>query len=408
MAIEYPDILGEVTPARQRYEAGAVQYVGSLNREAVAPGEAVELVLFLQSVVNTPIDVTLKLSVPVRTGGLRSRPSQLQIGETETTVPLEPAEAGELRIPIKTSVETPPAIYEVKLEIMGTPKASANRIRAQQSKGRLGETILRDTVGLNLASTIGVGFTAKPRTKLSFKFKVTGEEETAQEEVDLAPVFTSLWTMEDWELQHRAGRELNERRVHIVPYLTSEAIYVPLLDESRRRFAEAGIVLHVGEAISLAKILTHTVRYFMRSADLQDGLLIPIYMQAYLRDLPTDNALWLVTEAGYSRIVRLAIALSFALVEIALKKQPWLLEEQRALADLVVGNLESGLPLPVEFLYLPLLMGGALVMREVVMEGENPQQSLQMLVQAKKERAGDFAGEAAETSELFDSLLARV
>ncbi|HID61948.1 MAG TPA: hypothetical protein EYP49_04300, partial [Anaerolineae bacterium] len=386
MAIEYPDILGEVTPARQRYEAGAVQYVGSLSREAVASGEATELVFFLQSVVDVPMDVTLKLSVPVRTGGLRSRPTQLKIGEVETTVPLEPAEVGELRIPIQTSVETPPTTYDIKLEIRGIPKASANRIRAQRSKGRLGETILRDTVGLNLASTIGVGFTAKPRNKLSFKFNVTGEEGDVQE-IDLAPTFTSLWTLEEWDIQHRAAREINERRAHIVPYLVPETIYVLLLDEGRRRFADAGIILHVGEAISLAKILTHTVRYFTRNADLQDGLLIPIYMQAYLHDLPTDNAIWLVSEVGYSRIVRLAIALSFALVESALKRQPWLLEEQRALADLVVGNLESGIPLPVEFLYLPLLMGGALVMREVMLEGEDPRQSLQMLAQAKKERA---------------------
>ena len=407
MAIEYPDILGEVTPARQRYEAGAVQYVGSLSREAVASGEATELVLFLQSIVDAPMDVALKLSVPLRTGGLRSRPSQLKIGELETTVPLKPAEVGELRIPIQTSAETPSTTYEIRLEIMGTPKASANRIRAQRSKGRLGETILRDTVGLNLASTIGVGFTARSRNKLSFKLNVTGEEGSAQE-IDLTPTFTSLWILEDQDLQHRAGREVNERRAHIVPYLAPEAIYVPLLDEGRRRFADASIVLHVGEAISLAKILTHTVSYFMRNADLQDGLLIPIYMHAYLYDLPTDNATWLVTEVGYSRIVRLSIALSFALVEGALKRQPWLLEEQRALADFVVGNLESGRALPVEFLYLPLLMGGALVMRKVVMEGEDSQQSLQMLAQAKKERAEDFTGEAAETSELFDYLLARV
>jgi hypothetical protein len=405
--IEYPDILGEVTPARQRYEAGAVQYVGSFSRQEVASGEATELVLFLQSVVDVPMDVTLKLSVPVRIGGLRSRPSQLKIGEVETTVPLGPANVGELRIPIQTSAETPSTTYEIKLEIMGTPKASATRIRSQRSQGRLGETVLRDTVGLSLASTIGVGFTAKSRNKLSFKFNVTGEEGSAQE-VDLAPTFTSLWTLEDWDLQHRAGREVNERRVHIVLPLAPEAIYVPLLDEGRRRFADAGIVLHVGEAISLAKILIHTVSYFMRNADLQDGLLVPIYMQAYLHDFPTDNATWLVSEVGYSRIVRLTIGLSFALVESALKRQPWLLEEQRALADLVVGNLESGHPLPVEFLYLPLLMGSVLVMRLVVMEGEDPQQSLQMLAQAKKERAKDFTGEAAVTGELFDSLLARV
>ena len=406
MEIEYPDILGEVTPARQRYEAGAVQYVGSLSREEVASGEATELVLLLQSVVNVPTGVTLKLNVPMRTGGLRSRSTQLKIGEAETTVPMKPAEVGELRIPIQTSSETPPATYEIRLEIMGTPKASANRIRSQQSQGRLGETILRDTVGLSLASTIGIGFAARPGSKLSFKLNVTDEEGSTQE-IDLTPTFTSLWTLEEWDLQHRAGREVNERRAHIVPYLAPEAIYVPLLDEGRRRFADAKIVLHVGEAISLAKILTHTVSYFMRNADLQDGLLIPIYMQAHLHDFPTDNTIWLVSEVGHSRIVRLAIALSFALVESALKRQPWLLEEQRILADFVVSNLEAGHPLPVEFLYLPLLMGGALVMRGVVMEGEDPQQSLQMLAQAKKERAEDFVGEAAETGELFDSLLAR-
>jgi hypothetical protein len=52
-------------------------------------------------------------------------------------------------------------------------------------------------------------------------------------------------------------------------------------------------------------------------------------------------------------------------------------------------------------------MGGALVMRGLVMEGEDPQQSLQMLAQAKRERAEDFTDEAAETGELFESLLAR-
>jgi hypothetical protein len=321
-------------------------------------------------------------------------------------LPLKPAEVGDLTIPIQTYAETPSTTYEIRFEIIGTPKTSANRIRGQRSKGRLDDTILRDPVGLNLASTIGVGFAAKSRNRLSFKFNVTGEEGSAQE-IDLAPTFTSLWTLEDWDLQYRASREINERRAYIVPYLASEAIYVPLLDGGRRRFADSGIVLHVGEALTLAKILTYTVSYFVRNADLQDGLLIPIYMQAHLHDLPTDNATWLVSEVGYSRIVRLAIALSFAMVESTLKRQPWLLEEQRALADLVVGNLESGLPLPVEFLYLPLLMGGALVIREVVMEGEDPQQSLQMLAQAKKARGKDFTGEASGTEELFDSLLAR-
>jgi hypothetical protein len=131
-------------------------------------------------------------------------------------------------------------------------------------------------------------------------------------------------------------------------------------------------------------------------------------MRAYVENFPTDNAAWLVSELGYSRIVRLAMALSFALVETTIKRQPWLIDEQRALADLVVGNLESGQPLPVEFLYLPLLMGGALVMREVAMEGEDTRQSLQMLAQAKKERAENFTGEATETGELFDYLIAGV
>ena len=64
MEIEYPDVLGEITPARQRYEAGTVQYVGSLSHEAVASGEATELVFFLQSVVDVPMDVGEEGPVP--------------------------------------------------------------------------------------------------------------------------------------------------------------------------------------------------------------------------------------------------------------------------------------------------------------------------------------------------------
>jgi hypothetical protein len=193
-----------------------------------------------------------------------------------------------------------------------------------------------------------------------------------------------------------------------VPEIDPPAVYISLLSEARNKFLETGIDLYLGEAIFMSKILTFTTLYFKQREELQDALLTPMFQRILELDEPFDNALVLLAGLGYTHLTRLAIAISFGLLEDALDERLWTLEEQVGVSEFTVNQLEMGQVLPVEFMYLPLLFGGLLVAREVVMEGENVNQSLQSLAQARRERMAEFPEDDEELKKiftLFDDLL---
>jgi hypothetical protein len=148
--------------------------------------------------------------------------------------------------------------------------------------------------------------------------------------------------------------------------------------------------------------------YFLSVPAWQECLLVPILAYAQSEDLPTVDMRSLVTGIGYPHVLELAIALAFSLIEETLGRKPWLPAEQRALRDFVLRCQNTGAPLPVEFLYLPLILGGLAVAHELVLEGESVQQSLDLLCAAKKTRAEWFAdSELAELNDIFEELLTR-
>ncbi len=404
MPIEYPDYMSEVVEASDRYEVDGVQYVVSLQPSTVAPGESTELVFVLQSTVNAPLDFTIKLGLP---SGRRNRPCQMSIAEEEVTVPLEEAQVGELRLPIRCEPETVPAVYEIRLELKGRAKERGQSIRPNRGRGRLKDEMLKSMVGLRLAPIVGVDFKTSRGNRQTFRLTVEGEPVPAAE-VELASSFTSLWKAEELELQRKAMQEVNERRFHIMPELSPPVVYISLLNETRRNFLNTGIELHLGEAIFLTKILTFTALRFLRREMWQDGLLTPIFQRTLALDEPFENAPVLLARFGYSHVTRLAIAISFGLLEDAVKERLWTVEEQVGVNEFVVTQLETGQILPVEFMYLPLMFGGLLVAGEVVMEGEELTHSLQALAQAKQERMVEFPGDDEELTRifaLFDELL---
>ena len=136
----------------------------------------------------------------------------------------------------------------------------------------------------------------------------------------------------------------------------------------------------------------------------QDAILVPAYALAYRYDLEMDDPVFLIARADYARIARLAISLSFGLLRQLLKMDLWTLEEQMAVADLGADRVERGGALSVEFLYLPLLLGGIIVAQQVEMPGEDLQQSVDLLDQARQERGSELA-ENPELVSTLDRLL---
>lgn len=398
MSSEYPDILGDLVDAQQRFEVNGVQYLLALEPGTVAPGETAALRVWLQNCWDVPMQVSVGLRFPGQ------RVPMFSLAQARTDVPLEAAEVGELTIPIAAGTQSQPGTYRIEATLAATSESRGLYVRSQKAAGQLGQSLLTFKVGMGLAACLGLGFVARTQPEQLLSLEIAGQP-APDSAPDLTPTFLSHWTVADLALPGKARRYVNDQRIDILPRLKREPLYVALLEESQVRFRNAGLSLHIGEAIFLAKILTYTVEYFLQTTDWQDAILVPAYTLAYRFDLPVNDPILLVARADYPRLARLATSLSFGLLRQSLGRDPWTMVEQVAVGDLVADRAERGGPLPAEFLYLPLILGGILVAGRVLMPGEQLAQSLGLLAQARGKRSDELR-ENPELVAILDRLLA--
>ncbi len=412
MAVEYPDIMNDLTDARRRFESGAVQFLAEFSSPAAPAGSMVQLPLTLQSVMNVPVQVAIRIDLPQVKGKLKRLPQPLfHIFQPEISLTLEAAEVVQLTIPLYVQAHVPANEYKFMVGVRSAPTGQGVRIRSQQGANRFEGVQIHLPQGLGITQIVPWGFEVKEAQRQVVSLTVTepvGDSPGVPVRSELEPQLNSVWVAQDWDIIPPARRELNERRIHLMPLLTPATLFVPLMKQSQQAFAMCGVQFHVAEAIFIAKVLTYTVTHLASNADWLDGLLVPIYAFAQVNQQPTDDVVWLLSELGYIQVLELAIALSFSLIEDALKRQVWSPAEQRAVRDFIVSCLDSGGDLPDEFVYLPLLLGGLIVAPDVVLEGEDVQQSVRMLAQVKAGKAELFADpDLSELNVAFDHILAR-
>jgi hypothetical protein len=396
MSTEYPDVLGDLVEARQRFEVNGVHYVTTLDPTTIAPGETAYLRIWLQSCWDVPVEVAIFVHLP-----LQPSPT-FSIIQKRTDVPLEPAEVGEVTIPIACAQETMPSDYVLRVKVGAKPESRGLYVRSKENEGQLGDTLLNYTTGMALAATVGLGFKARTQAEQQFSLRVEGPLQPGPSP-DMTPTYLSHWTVADLPIQGKARKHVNDQRLYLLPQLTRRALYMTFLEESQERLKDASLPLQLGEAVFLSKILTHTVEYFLEHSNGQEAVLIPAYILAYRYNLPTNDPVFLVVRADYARIARLAISLSFGILRRRLGRDVWSKEEQLAVTDLVANRVERGGSLPAEFLYLPLLLGGLMVAENVQMPGEDLGQSLDLFAKARQQRAAEL-GEVPELVALLDQL----
>jgi hypothetical protein len=390
-------VLGDLIEARKRFEVNGVHYVMALDPAVVAPGEVTRLRIWLQSCWDVPVQVAISVHLP-------TPPSPtFSVIQKRTDVPLEAAEVGEVAIPIACAAEVEPKEYVVPATIGAKFETRGLYIRSQENEGQLKDALLSFTTGMSLAASMGLGFVARTRPEQELTLRVKGQPRPGASP-DLTPTYLSHWTVGELPFQGQARQQVNDQRLYLLPQLKREPLYMAFLEESLERLKDAALPLQIGEAIVLAKILTYTVEHFLNRADWQDAILVPAYTLAYRYDLAMDDPISLIVRADYARIARLAISLSFGMLRERINRDVWTMEEQLAVTDLVADRVERGGVLPVEFLYLPLLLGGLMVSHEVQMPGENLVQSLDLFAKARQQRSPDLA-ENPEFNDLLDRFL---
>lgn len=408
MAVEYPDIMNDMTDARQRYESGAVQYLAEISPAQTPAGSAAFLSLAVQSVMDVPVQVAIRLGLPELDRKLKRLPQPFfNLFQSEISLTLESAEVIQLTIPVYVQKHVPPGAYPLTVAVRSAPTEHGGRVRGQKGVDRLGNIKIRHPQGLGIVQITSCGFQVREAGSQSVPINVTQAVETPEPMPELKPVLASLWTVQDWDLIPPAQRELNDRRVYIMPELTAPNLYLPLMQQSEAAFSASGVRLHVGEAIMIAKMLTHTVLYMSSTAAWMDCLMVPLYAFAQAGGEPSDDVIGLLTRLGYSHVLELSIALAFSLTEEALQRQVWSPVEQRAVRRFIVECLEAGESLPEEFVYLPLVLGGLTIADQVVFEGEAVGQSLALAAKARAAKADLFADpDLQPIAQVFDRLLA--
>ena len=398
MVVQYPDVLADFMEASQRFEADGIQYVARLDPVAIHSGQATTLQFTLQSAVDAPVNFTLALEVPKTP----KKTQGFQISQPQIQFEIQPGEVNELRVPI-FAADVPAGNYIFRLNLQGKLTQKAQRTRPPKSGNRMPVIPIRDIVGLELAPTIGSEYNSKTEKRPTLNLSVQGGVEP--DPIDLAPTLVELWKPEEIELQVRAVKEFHDRRLHILPPLTRPVLFTAMLNESQQRFTDVGMSLSLGEAIFLSKMLTQTLEIFLSHEVLQDGLFIPAFQRLLASEVPFDNATWLLMKFGYTHITNLAIALSFGLLENHWKKRLWPIEEQRALRNFIVGQLRQGEAIPIDLLYIPLILGGVLVARQIVLPGEKPEESLASMRKSRDARLADLSQSDEQTLHLLDELL---
>jgi hypothetical protein len=406
MAVYYPDIIGEYIDKPERFETGGVQYTGYFEPIKIAPEQVANLYLFLQNTLNVPLTINIRAGIPQTSGLFSGGKPLLKVLEPIFKLNIASAEVGLLTLPVTTTAHVKEGQQTLTLELKVNSEGHSQSIRPAKSQSKLDHELIDSPVGLNLVSTLGSTYSAKSVKKATFPLTVEGKPTPPERAPRLKHSYQTIWVEENSKLFNQAIQEINLRQVKLKNELTLEGLYTILYAESVDRFADAGLPLRVGEAITLAKILTYTCQHFLSSPDRYNGLLVPMWERAFAEQKDTTNALDVIRSAGYTHLLKLALAISFGLVAKAVGRQFWSIQERQAVINFITATIESGQVMDTEFLYLPLLMAGTHIADKIRLEGEDVQQSLALMKKARTARRDLFLDEEmVQAGQIFTQIM---
>jgi hypothetical protein len=406
MAVFLPDIIGEYIDTPERYMTAGVQYAGYFEPAKIAPEQVTHLFLFLQNTFDAPVTVNIKANMPQTGGFFRSSQPILKVQDPIVQIKLAEAEAGLLTLPATTTEHVEEGEHALTIELKAAAQGKPNRVRPARSQSKLGKNFIDSPVGLDLISTLGATYTEKSVKKAPFFLEVAGQPAPPERAPRLKYKYQTIWVQDQLELFNRAIHELNLREVKLKKELTIEALYTTLYAESTTRFADAGLPLRIGEAITLVKILTYGCQYFLSSSERRNGLLVPIWERALEAEVDTTDVLQVIRTVGYYHLLKLSIAISFGVVAKAIGKQAWPLVERQAVTNHIADSIEAGQGLDEEFLYLPLLMAGTHIAHKLKMDGENTRHSLALMKKAYEARPNLFSDDdMIQANKIFSHIL---
>jgi hypothetical protein len=415
----YPDVLGWYSAERQTIEG--LQVALAVRPTPVAAGRAIDVIVLLQNLLGGETDAVLRLVPPEK--DLAGKPGCFTTPlQKVVRIGMRSGEVGYATLPMRIDHQAQAGAYSVQVEVICEPKKrGAERVRntehptAFDIRDILPERrpIFEAIHGLpfaaqagaktRLGQLIGAPFTVQPPTIASLPS-------------DMRANYVSLWTEADYRdlqfLSAQAGDLVNK----MLPLLRRDHVFFPLLKAIQARFDAAGYRLWAGEAVMIAKMLTHTLE--MGAPIQMAGQEQPVYPRWYATlsqtllsapDLAVPSAIeTLVSRILLPDLLFDAGMIAFSTLSTLTHESFGDDEELKAhLEKLISALIAQEAPLDLSLAWLPLALGGLVANSSVIMAREKMVETVHLFLHAREKRLAEADEAQAVLFEIADDLIER-
>lgn len=365
----YPDVLGAVADKNRIFNNDLQFAVGIFPKQAFI-NQPIEVVVLLQNMVDQNMQVKVAIQLP--TADKQGHPIIVDTPKAQISLGLRPGEVGVLRMPIVANPPSPPGQgYPIRVAVRyRTPKDGA---RVRPPDGGPPPSVLGISP-FKLQVLRDVNFAARQWNEsadiITVTFDLVAKRLPASTQ-ELKPRYETLWTAEDMVEEEKLVSEYIDEARRLATHLVDGSSFPDLLPAVKERFALRGMPLHPGEARAIAKMMAYTV-------DEAPNLEMSIkfegtrWFRALCQVLAHDPDIVEDLRRGeifakymFDAIIFDAIGFGFKVLQPKVKENLGNLEERLNYANRILVWLAGQGQPDLNYVYLPLVLGGVVVNRLV-------------------------------------------
>lgn len=404
----YPDVLNAITGLRIGVDT--LHMAIGVHPVSVYLNQPVEIVVVLQNMIDQSMDVKIGIQLPTRDDS--GRAVHMMTPKKVIDVQMKPGEVGVVKIPVVPLAPTTPGDdLPVRVAVR---RRSRNGAPVRAPIGGAPASALAISP-YKLQALQDVDYVEHPADKspeiVTVSFSVAPKR-LPSVPPDLKPTYETIWTASLMG-QERANiaAKLNEARM-VANELSHSLMYSPMLRVVDEVYAQRGLPLHPGEARAIAKCLAYTLDdslAFDSTFRLEEARWYQTLCQVLAAD---ESAVKLEASALVSRYLFEAamydaVMVGFGLIRPRVRINLGDKTERANYANKLVSWLAGLVEPDLNYVYLPLVLGGVVVNHIVGGKNDDPWEMIEQLREAYRERVRVAKGEIMTVFDMLDKLLAR-
>ena len=405
----YPDVLGAITGGT-RININELQVALGVFPQRTYLNQPLEVVLILQNTVDQPMQVKVGIQLP--TEDKKGNPVVIDTPRKIMTLTLRAGEVGVLHTPIVPRPPTHPS-NKIPIRMAVRYRTATPGKLVRPPGGGVPPTILGIS-SFKLQALRDVIFSAHTwgqSTDIITTYFDIAPKLLPATPLDVKPRYESLWTHEAMAEEREVVLSKVEDAYRVANSLTRYSVYEALLKAVNERFAARDLVLHPGEAMAIAKMMTYTLDEGLTlepDFELEESRWFQTLCQLLAHDeaLEDLNKGELAVEHLFEAALYDAVLLGFGVIMPKVEEDLGTHGEQRNYANRVLAWYAGQGQPDLSYAYLPLVMGGLVINQMATLKSDNPWIMLYELNEAVRGRARLFTGESSALLKITRELLA--